>query len=188
MSEIQAAIDKHAKAYSKDAFWYQFIVVLSAVCGLLSLIIGTATTNAVAAGVFGGVTTIGSFLTQTLHCVKAQGWQDRMKAELDGIRVQFIYEHNSAPSSEALADLSKQYRKLQSEMSREWGRIISSQSGGLNLRLSKTKKVSDDLKSSHCYLGAAMNVAAVNSSLASNGGAMSNIFTSLRKWNTRRIR
>lgn len=50
LSEIQTAIDKNAKAYSKDAFCYQFIVVLSAVCGLLSLIIGTATKNAVAAG------------------------------------------------------------------------------------------------------------------------------------------
>jgi len=144
LAEIEAAIDKHAKAYSKDAFWYQFIVVLSAVCGLLSLIIGTATKNAVAAGIFGGVTTIGSFLTQTLHCVKAQGWQDRMKAELDGIRVQFVYEHGSAPTAEALADMSKQYRELQSKMSKEWERIISSSSGGLNLRLSKTKRVSDD--------------------------------------------
>jgi uncharacterized membrane-anchored protein YhcB (DUF1043 family) len=137
LAEITTAIDKHTKAYSKDAFWYQFIVVLSAVCGLLSLIAGTATNNAVLAGIFGGVTTIGSFLTQTLHCVKAQGWQDRMKAELDGIRVQFVYEHGSAPTPEALADLSKQYRELRSKMSKEWERIISSQSGGLNLRLPK---------------------------------------------------
>jgi hypothetical protein len=36
------------------------------------------------------------------------------------------------------------------------------------------------------YLGAAMNVAGV-SSLASSGGSMSNIFTSLRKWNIRLI-
>jgi hypothetical protein len=50
LAEIEAAIGKHAKANSKDAFWYQFIDVLSAVCGLLSLIIGTATKNAVAAG------------------------------------------------------------------------------------------------------------------------------------------
>jgi hypothetical protein len=38
------------------------------------------------------------------------------------------------------------------------------------------------------YLGAAMNVAGVSNSRASSGGAMSNIFTSLRKWNTRRMR
>jgi hypothetical protein len=110
----------------------------------LSLIAGTATNNAVLAGIFGGVTTIGSFLTQTLHCVKAQGWQDRMKAELDGIRVQFVYEHGSAPTPEALADLSKQYRELRSKMSKEWERIISSQFGGLNLRLPKAKRTSDD--------------------------------------------
>jgi hypothetical protein len=103
LTEIKGAIDKHAKAYTTDAFWYQFIVILSAICGLLSLIIGTATNNAVLAGVFGGVTTIGSFLTQTLHCVKAQGWQDRMKAELDGIRIQFVFEHRSAPTPEALS-------------------------------------------------------------------------------------
>jgi hypothetical protein len=42
LAEIEAAIDKHARAYSKDTFWYQFIVALSAVCGLLSLIAGTA--------------------------------------------------------------------------------------------------------------------------------------------------
>ena len=34
----------------------------------------------------------------------------------------------------------------------------------------------------------AMNVAGVKSSPDSSGGAMSNIFTSLRKWNTRRTR
>jgi hypothetical protein len=88
---------------------------------------------------------MGSILTQTLHCVKAQGWQqDRMKAELDGIRIQFVYEHGSAPTPEALEDLGKQYRELQSKMSREWERIISSQSGGLNLRLPKAKRASDD--------------------------------------------
>jgi hypothetical protein len=30
LAEIEAAIDKHAKAYSKDARWHQFIVILSA--------------------------------------------------------------------------------------------------------------------------------------------------------------
>jgi hypothetical protein len=35
------------------------------------------------------------------------------------------------------------------------------------------------------YLGAAMNVAGASNNRASNGGVMSNIFTSLRKWNTR---
>lgn len=61
LAEIEAAIAKHAGAYSKDAFWYQFIVIVSAICSLLSLIIGTATENAVAAGIFGGVTTIDLF-------------------------------------------------------------------------------------------------------------------------------
>src|ERR1700682_3616747 len=58
LAEITAAIDNHAKAYTKDAFWYQFIVILSAVCGLLSLIAGTATNNAVLAGIIRRVTTI----------------------------------------------------------------------------------------------------------------------------------
>lgn len=144
LAEIKAAIDKHSRAYRKDAFWYQFIVVLSASCGLMSLIFGTAANSAVTAGVFGGVTTIGAFLTQTLHCVKAQGWQDRMKAELEGIRIQYVYEHHSAPTPDALADLAKQYRDLHSKMSKEWERIISSQSGGLNLRLSKGKKAPEE--------------------------------------------
>src|SRR5260370_39353657 len=82
LTEITTAIDKHTKAYTKDAFWYQFIVVLSAGCGLVSLIAGSATNNAGLARLFGGVTTVGSFLTQTLRCVEAQGWQDLMKAEL----------------------------------------------------------------------------------------------------------
>ena len=38
------------------------------------------------------------------------------------------------------------------------------------------------------HLGAAMNVAGVNRSRASSGGAMSNICTWLRKWKTRRTR
>lgn len=144
LAEIEAAIDKHRAAYSWDSFWHQAIIITTAVCGLLSLIAGTAWGSAVSAGIFGGVTTIGSFLTQTLHCVKAQGWQDRMKTELEGIRIQFVYEHKSAPTTEALADLAKQYRELQSKMSKEWERIISSQSGGLNLRLAKGRKSSDD--------------------------------------------
>ena len=143
LAEVEAAIDKHAKAYSKDARWHQLIVILSGACGLLSLAAG-AGGKALLAGVLGGVTTMGSVLTQTLHCVKAQGWQDRMRAELDGIRVQFVYEHGSAPTPEALADLGKQYRDLQSKMSKEWERILSSQSGGLNVRLSKAKRASDD--------------------------------------------
>jgi len=143
LAEIEAGIIKHRAAYKWDSFWYQGIVITTAICGLLSLMIGTALGSAVWAGVFGGVTTIGSFLTQTLHCVKAQGWQDRMNAELEGIRIQFVFEQNSNPSPEALAQLAKQYRELQSKMSKEWERIISAQSGGLNLRLGKSKK-SDD--------------------------------------------
>jgi hypothetical protein len=60
-----------------------------------------------------------------------------MRAELDGIRIQFVYENASAPTPEALAGMSKQYRDLQSRMSQEWERILSSQSGGLNLKLPK---------------------------------------------------
>ncbi|MCC8948536.1 hypothetical protein H8A97_26345 [Bradyrhizobium sp. Arg62] len=142
LTELESAIDKHAKAYSKDAQWHQFIVILSGLCGLLSLAAG-AGGKAFLAGLLGGVTTMGSVLTQTLHCVKAQGWQDRMRAELDGIRVQFVYEHGSAPTPEALAGLSKQYRDLQSKMSKEWERILSSQSGGLNVRLPKLKSHGD---------------------------------------------
>lgn len=138
LAEIEAAIGKHANAYAKDARWHQSIVVISGACGLFSLAAG-ASGQALAAGVLGGVTTMGSFLIQTLHCVKAQGWQDRMRAELDGIRIQFLYEHASAPIPEALAGMSKQYRELQSRMSQEWERILSSQSGGLNLRLPKPK-------------------------------------------------
>lgn len=38
------------------------------------------------------------------------------------------------------------------------------------------------------YLGVAMNVAGSNRRLDSKGGAISNIFTWLRKWKTRRTR
>ncbi len=143
LAEIEAAIRKHAKAYSKDAGLHQSIVIVSAACGLLSLVAGAAD-KAILAGVFGAFTTMASVLIQTLHCVKAQGWQDRMRAELEGIRLQFVYEHGSAPTPEALAGLSKQYRDLQSTMSKEWERILSSQSGGLNVRLSKIKSSTSD--------------------------------------------
>ena len=143
LAEIEAAIRKHAKAYRWDAFWYQFVVIVSGICGLVSLAAG-AKGHPFFAGGFGGVTTIGTILTQTLHCVKAQGWEDRMKVELDGIRIQFVYEHNSAPTPQALASLSRQYRELTTKMSKEWDRIRSSQSGGLNVRLSKEKRASDD--------------------------------------------
>lgn len=142
LAEIEAAIEKHAKAYAKDAQWHQTIVVFSGVFGLLSLTAGAAG-YALLAGVLGGVTTMGSVLTQTLHCVKAQGWQDCMRTELDGIRIQFVYEHGSNPSPDAWP-LSVKYRELQSQMSKEWERILSSQSGGLNVRRPKVKSTSND--------------------------------------------
>lgn len=132
LREIADAAKGHEWAYTKDSLAYRSIVIGSAICGVLSLIFGTANGNAVVASVFGAITTIASVLTQTLHCVKAQGWQDRMQTELDGIRIQFVYEHNSDPTPEALAGLAKQYRELKSKMSKEWERVISSQSGGLN--------------------------------------------------------
>lgn len=140
LAEVENGIKEHSWAYWKDAALYQFIVIASAICGLISLYFGASKGDPVLAGVFGGVTTIGSFLTQTLHCAKAQGWQDHMKAELEGIRVQFVYENASAPTPEALSELAKQYRDLKSRMSQEWERIISSGSGGLSLRLPRAKK------------------------------------------------
>lgn len=143
LAEIDQGIRKHQRAYTKDTSLYQIIVIVSAGCGIVSLYLG-ATGYGVAAGVLGGVTTVASILTQTLHCVKAQGWQDRMRAELQGLRIQFVYEHGSAPTPDALADLGKQYRELVSRMSQEWERIISSQAGGLNLNLGKKKPKSPE--------------------------------------------
>jgi hypothetical protein len=143
LAEIEAAIKKHRRAYSKDSGLYQVIVIVSAVCGIVSLFAG-AMGHSVLAGVLGGATTIASVLTQTLHCVKAQGWQDRMRAELAGIRIQFIYEHGRAPTPDALANLGKQYRDLISRMSKEWEKILSSQGGGLSIRLPRTKKGSEE--------------------------------------------
>ncbi|KJC37665.1 hypothetical protein UB31_07010 [Bradyrhizobium sp. LTSP849] len=134
LAEINTAIENHGKAYTWDTFWYQSIVVTSAICGILSLIFGTAANDPKVAGIFGGITTIGTVLTQTLHCVKAQGWQSAMKTELEAIRLQLVYEHASPPSAEALADLSKQYRDLKLRMAAEWQRLISSQPGGINLK------------------------------------------------------
>ena len=139
LEEVERGIRENSWAYWKDASLHQFIVIASAVCGLISLYFGASKGDPVLAGVFGGVTTIGSFLTQTLHCAKAQGWQDHMKTELEGIRVQFVYENASAPTHEALSDLARQYRDLKSRMSQEWERIISSGSGGLSLRLPRTR-------------------------------------------------
>jgi hypothetical protein len=143
LGEIEGAIGKHGRDYSKDAGLYQAIIVVSAVCGIVSLFAG-AIGYSVLAGVLGGTTTIASILIQTLHCVKAQGWQDRMRAELEGIRIQFIYEHGGAPTPDALASLGKQYRDLLSRMSKEWEKILSSQGGGLNIRLPKTKRGSEE--------------------------------------------
>jgi hypothetical protein len=140
LAEIEAGIDKHEWAYTKDTSLYQIIVILSACCGIASLYLG-ATGRGVEAGILGGATTVASVLTQTLHCVKAQGWQDRMRSELKGLKIQFVYEHGSAPTPAVLADLGKQYRELTSRMSQEWERIISSQAGGLNVNLKKKAKV-----------------------------------------------
>jgi hypothetical protein len=144
LKEIEAAIEKHQKDYGWDTFWYQFIVILSAICGLLSLVAGTAFQSPTIAGIFGGATTIATVLTQTLHCVKAQGWQDRMKTELESIRIQFLYEHGSLPTPEGLINLSMQYRDLKVRMAKEWERVISAQAGGLNLRLAKNRRGSEE--------------------------------------------
>lgn len=60
------------KKPTRDARWHQSIVVLSGACGLFSLAAG-ASGQALLAGVLGGITTMGSFLIQTLHCVKDAG-------------------------------------------------------------------------------------------------------------------
>ena len=143
LAELNTAIETHRKAYTWDTFWYQSIVVASAICGILSLIFGTAANDPKVAGIFGGITTIGTVLTQTLHCVKAQGWQSAMKTELEAIRLQLVYEHASAPSAEALADLSKQYRDLKLRMAAEWQRLISSQPGGINLKSKRSKNAAE---------------------------------------------
>lgn len=143
LAEIEVAREKHRRAYTKDAFWHQAIVIGSAACGLVSLFVGVQGHGALA-GALGGATTIASVLTQTLHCVKAQGWQDRMQAELEGIRVQFVYEHGGAPTSDALADLGKQYRNLVSGMSKEWEKVLNSQGGGFNFRVPKAGKGSKE--------------------------------------------
>lgn len=67
-----------------------------------------------------------------------------MKSELEAIRLQLVYEHASAPTPEDLAELSRQYRDLTIRMSKEWERIISSQAGGLNLRLTRGKRGQED--------------------------------------------
>jgi hypothetical protein len=139
LAEIEAEIKKHGGAYARDAFWHQAIVIGSAACGLVSLFVGVQGHGALA-GALGGATTIASVLTQTLHCVKAQGWQDRIRAELEGIRIQYVYEHGGAPTPEALADLGKQYRNLVSGMSKEWEKVLNSQGGGFNFRVPKTGK------------------------------------------------
>ena len=140
LTEINKAIETHSNAYAWDTFWYQSIVVASAICGILSLIFGTAAGDPKVAGIFGGITTIGTVLTQTLHCVKAQGWQSAMKVGLESIKIQLVYEQQaSTPSAEALAGLSKQYRDLKLRMAAEWQRLISSQSGVIPFKRKSNK-------------------------------------------------
>lgn len=146
LAELKDAIDLHKASYRWDTFWYQFLVVGSAVAGILSLVFGMWLKQPALAGAFGGLTTIATVLSQTLHCVRAQAWQARMKTEIDGIRLQLVYEHGSSPTPDGLTNLSQQLRALRLRMTEEWEKIISVQPSGFGSKQAKKKSLPEGFR------------------------------------------
>jgi hypothetical protein len=137
LAELTDAIKSHVRRRTWDAGLYQFLVIGAASAGFLSLYVGTVNESAVWAGVIGALTSVATILSQQLHCVKAVNWHERMATELDGIRLQLVYECSSAPDVDQLAELSKQLRNVKLKMTAEWEKITSAQSprlGGISLR------------------------------------------------------
>jgi hypothetical protein len=137
LAELTDSIKSHRRRRKWDSGLYQFLVIGAASAGFLSLYVGTVQGSAVWAGVIGALTSVATILSQQLHCVKAISWHERMATELDGIRLQLVYECNSAPDVDQLAEFSTQLRNVKLKMTAEWEKVTSAQSarlGGISLR------------------------------------------------------
>ncbi|MEH2480488.1 hypothetical protein V1282_003845 [Nitrobacteraceae bacterium AZCC 2146] len=141
LAELITAISSHNTKRWWDAWLYQVLVIGAAIAGFASLTFGMMANGGNDygkwAGIIGALTSVATILSQQLHCVKAINWHERMRVELDGIRLQLIYEHQSIPSAAELSDLSKQLRNVKLKMAAEWERATSGPGpklGGISLR------------------------------------------------------
>ncbi len=125
LSELNKAIASHNCRRRWDSGLYQLLVIGAAVAGFGSLYAGTIGDSAKWAGIIGALTSVATILSQQLHCVKAVNWHDRMAVELDGIRLQLIFEKEMAPTPGELAELSKQLRDVKLSMTKKWEKIAS---------------------------------------------------------------
>ncbi|WP_316233761.1 hypothetical protein [Bradyrhizobium sp. SZCCHNPS2010] len=125
LAELNEAIASHRRSRRFDSGLYQFLVIGATIAGIASLAVGALLHDGPLAGIIGALTSVATVLSQQLHCVKAQNWHDRMVAEIDGIRLQLLYEHQSSPNEESLAKLSNQLRNVRSKMTAEWEKITS---------------------------------------------------------------
>jgi len=124
--ELTGEMDSHACKRWGDAWLHQSLVIGAAIAGFLSLALGLGLWSDAQhdyrkwAGIVGALTSVATILSQQLNCVKAINWHERMRVELDGIRLQLVYEHESNPNHPQLAGLSKQLRHVKLKMAREW--------------------------------------------------------------------
>ena len=129
LEELTDAIKSHKCKRRVDALLHQSLVIGAAIAGFVSLALGLWSDSSHDygkwAGIVGALTSVATILSQQLNCVRAINWNERMRVELDGIRLQLVYEHQLTPSPAELAELSKQLRNVKLKMAAEWEKATS---------------------------------------------------------------
>jgi hypothetical protein len=122
-----------------DATLHQTMVIVSALASVASGIAGLYYENAGLAGAFGTVPAAATLLIQTLQCVRAQNWHERMATGLDGIWRKLEFEIEN-PSSTDVANASKELTELEAAMTAEWARKTDEQHIDLRIKTARRGK------------------------------------------------
>jgi hypothetical protein len=127
LQKLDEGIRSHGQARTRDAAMHQFLVIGAALAGFASLVVGLAAQGqhlaSVWAGALGALTSVATVLAQQLHCVRAANWHDRMVAELDNIRDQFLFKFKSQPTDEQLSELADELAQLKLKMADAWAKV-----------------------------------------------------------------
>lgn len=109
-----------------DAIWHQALVIIAALSSIASGVAGIYYSKAGLAGAFGTVPAAATLLIQTLQCVRAQNWHERMATQIDGIRRKLDFEVGT-PTPADVANASRDLTALEQAMIAEWAKKTDEQ-------------------------------------------------------------
>jgi hypothetical protein len=125
-SELSRKATFHRRMRLWDAIWHQGLVIAAALSSIASGVAGLYYGKAGLAGVFGTVPAAATLLIQTLQCVRAQNWHERMAIEIEGIRRKLEFEVGT-PTPADIANASKELTALAAKMTAEWAKKTDEQ-------------------------------------------------------------